>query len=61
MEKTIEQISLYIHDAPIWPFTLLGLVLAVGVGVDLVNRRRRRGAVEYYDSVFHEELVYIPQ
>lgn len=43
MEKTIEQISLYIHDAPIWPFTLLGLVLAVGVGVDLVNRRRRRG------------------
>lgn len=57
MEKIIEQISLYIHDAPIWPFTLLGLVLAVGVGVDLVNRRRRRGAVEYYDSVFHEELL----
>lgn len=57
MEKFIEQVSLYIHDAPVWPFTLLGFVLFVGVGVDLVNRRRRTGAVEYYDSVFHEELV----
>lgn len=57
MEKIIEQVSLYIHDAPIWPFTLLGLVLVVGVGVDVINHRRRKGAVEYYDSVFHEELL----
>ncbi|ABI59354.1 MULTISPECIES: hypothetical protein [Nitrosomonas] len=57
MEKFIEQVSLYIHDAPIWPFTLLGLVLVVGVGVDIINHRRRAGAVEYYDSVFHEELI----
>lgn len=57
MEKFIEQVSLYIHDAPIWPFTLLGLVLVVGVGVDVINHRRRMGAMEYFDSVFHEELI----
>lgn len=57
MEKVIEQVSLYIHEAPVWPFTLLGLVLVIGVGVDVINRRRRNGAVEYYDSVFHEELL----
>lgn len=60
LEKFIEpsdQILFYIQDLPFWPIALLGLVLLVGVGVDLVNRRRREGAVEYFESAFREELA----
>jgi len=60
LEKFIEpsdQILFYIRDLPYWPIVLLGLVLLVGVGVDLVNRRRRDGAVEYFESAFREELT----
>lgn len=57
MDKFIEQISLYIKDAPVWPFTLLGFVLIAGVVADVINRRRRDGAVEYFDSAFQEELA----
>lgn len=57
MDKFIEQVSLYIQEAPVWPFTLLGFILIVGVAVDIINRRRRDGAVEYFDSVFQEELT----
>ncbi|BBL33949.1 hypothetical protein Nstercoris_00177 [Nitrosomonas stercoris] len=57
MDKVIEQISLYIHDAPIWPFALLGVILLVTMGVDVLNHRRREEAVEYFETVFHEELI----
>lgn len=57
MDKFIEQVSLYIQEAPVWPFTLLGFILVVGVAVDIINRRRRTTAVEYFDSAFQEELT----
>ena len=57
MDKFIEQVLLYIQEAPVWPFTLLGFILVVGVAVDIINRRRRTTAVEYFDSVFQEELT----
>ena len=52
-----EQVSLYFKDVPIWPISLLLFVLLIGVGVDLINRRRRDGAVEYFDEAFQEELA----
>lgn len=57
MDKVIEQVSLYIHDVPAWPFVLLGVILLFTVGMDIMNRRRREEAVEYYNEVFHEELI----
>jgi len=57
LDKFIEQVSLYIQEAPVWPFTLLGFILVVGVAVDIINRRRRTAAVEYFDLAFQEELT----
>jgi len=52
-----EQVSLYFEDVPIWPISLLLFVLLIGVGVDVINRRRRDGAVEYFEEAFQEELA----
>lgn len=60
MEKYIEpgdQIASYFQDLPYWAFAVLGFALLVAVGLDFINRRRREETVEYYDAVFHEELV----
>ena len=57
METYIEQILLYFKEVPDWPLTLLGVIILVALGVEYVNRRRRADAVEYYDSVFLEELT----
>ncbi|SDY74236.1 hypothetical protein SAMN05421881_105820 [Nitrosomonas halophila] len=57
MENIIEQVTLYFQEVPDWPLTLLGFVIVVAVVVEIINRRRRGDAVEYYDSVFLEELI----
>lgn len=57
LENIIEQVTLYFREVPDWPLTLLGFVIVVAVVVEIINRRRRADAIEYYDSVFLEELT----
>lgn len=60
MENTIsfsDQISQYFSEVVMWPFTLLGLVILFALGVELLNRRRRVDAVDYYDTTFKTELA----
>jgi hypothetical protein len=57
LETYIEQVLLYFKAVPDWPLTLLGFVILVALGVEYINRRRRADAVEYYDSIFLEELA----
>lgn len=59
-ENTIsffDQLSLYFTEVPTWPFVLLGVVIIFALGVELINRRRRADAVDYYDTTFRTELA----
>lgn len=57
MENFFEQVWLYLEVVPFWPFVLLGFVVMTGLIVDYFNRRRRIDAVDYFNSVFQEELA----
>jgi hypothetical protein len=60
LENTIslsDQISQYFSEVALWPFVLLGLVILFALGVELLNRRRRVDAVDYYDTTFKTELA----
>ncbi|WP_304055124.1 hypothetical protein [Nitrosomonas communis] len=60
MENTInfvDQISLYFEKVVLWPFALLGAIIIFAIGVEIINRRRRADAVDYYDTTFRSELT----
>ena len=60
MENTIslfDQLGLYFTEVVTWPFVLLGIVIVFALGVELINRRRRADAVDYYDTTFRAELA----
>ncbi len=60
MENTIgviDQISMYFKEVVLWPFALLGAVIVFAIGVEIINRRRRADAVDYYDTAFRTELA----
>lgn len=53
----IDQLSLYFTNVVLWPFVLLGALIIFALGVELINRRRRADAVDYYDTTFKTELA----
>ena len=57
MDNYLDQIIKYFIMVPLWPFTLLGFIIVIAIGVEIINRRRRADTVDYYDTTFRAELA----
>lgn len=57
MDVYIEQISKYFENVPLWPFYLFGLVGLFAVAVEIVNRKRRKDAIENFRYTIETELA----
>ncbi|SDY68279.1 hypothetical protein [Nitrosomonas sp. Nm33] len=57
MDNYLDQITKYFTAVPMWPFALLGVIIVIAIGVEIINRRRRADTVDYYDTTFRTELV----
>ena len=53
----IDQLSMYFTEVVIWPFVLFGTLIVFALSVEVINRRRRADAVDYYDTTFKTELA----
>ncbi len=57
MDNYLDQITKYFTMAPLWPFTLLGVIIVIAICVEIINRRRRADTIDYYDTTFRTELA----
>lgn len=56
-DENINQIVGYFETLPLWPLILLGLLGAVAVFVEIINRKRRALAVDNFRYTFEKELA----
>jgi hypothetical protein len=52
----LDQFSVYVEMAPLWPFVLLAVLGLVALGVDVVNRRRRLDAIDNFCYTIETEF-----
>lgn len=57
MDNYLDQIANYFAAVPMWPIVLLGVIIVVAIGVEIINHRRRADTIDYYDTTFRTELA----